>query len=67
MKWINIDQDNYSTYGIPTNKTIIVEDEHGWIGQAYWNNYDWVLETFDLIEHEIIFGKIIRYFVIDDN
>lgn len=59
--WIIIKEDTK----IPIDKTIIVEDVNGWIGQAYWNNYGWVLETFGQIHEEIYFDKIIRYFILN--
>mgnify|MGYP003418681883 CR=1 FL=1 len=59
--WIIIKEDTK----IPIDKTIIVEDVNGWIGQAYWNNYGWVLETFGQIHEEIYFDKIIRYIILN--
>jgi hypothetical protein len=60
MNWIEVTEDTI----IPIDKTIIVEDVHGWMGQAYWNHYGWVLETFGQIEREIYFDKIVRYFIV---
>ena len=62
MNWITVDKDNK----IPIDKTIIVEDVNGWTGQAYWNSYGWVLETFGQSYKEIYFDEIVRYFVIAD-
>lgn len=66
MKWIEIDPSIHSTKQIPLNETVIVEDENGWIGQAYWNDYDWVLETFGQVYRDINFGQIVRYFILKD-
>ncbi len=60
MKWIEVTEDTV----IPIDKTIIVEDCNGWLGQAYWNNYGWVLETFAQTNHEIYFDKIVRYMIL---
>lgn len=60
MEWITVTENTI----IPTDKTIIVEDENGWIGQAYWNNYDWCLETFNQINNFIYFDKIVRYMIL---
>lgn len=61
MEWIIINDDSE----VPTDQTIIVEDIHGWIGQAYRNsNNELVLETFGQISREIKFDKIVRYLII---
>lgn len=60
MEWISIK----SSDELPENKTIIVEDVNGWIGQAYKNGDVWSLETFGQISFSIDFDEIIRYFVI---
>jgi hypothetical protein len=59
--WIDIKEDSI----IPIDKTIIVEDINGWVGQAYWDNYGWVLETFGQTNTEIYFDKIIKYIILD--
>ena len=51
---------------IPTDKTIIVEDENFWIGQAYFYKGKWYLETFGQTNSKIEFSKIIRYLVLID-
>ena len=46
------------------NKTLIIEDEHKKIGQAYYENGNWILETFAETNYNIIFDKIIRYIIL---
>lgn len=60
MEWINVDNQNE----IPTDKTIIVEDINGWIGQAYKDGDVWTLETFGQISFSIDFGEIKRYVIL---
>jgi hypothetical protein len=59
--WIVVNNENE----IPTNKTIIVEDENGWIGQSYYNGSVFVLETFGQLSWDIVFGKIEKYLIIE--
>ena len=63
MDWIKVENGNE----IPTDKSIIVEDENGCIGQAFYDNglEAWLLETFGRTE-PVYFDKIERYFVIPD-
>jgi len=60
MEWIEVDNQNE----IPEDKTIIVEDINGWIGQAYKNGNVWTLETFGQISFSIDFGMIKRYIIL---
>jgi hypothetical protein len=62
MEWIYISEQDQ----IPTDKTIIVEDENFWMGQAYFENGKWYLETFGRTFGKIEFAKIERYFVVPD-
>ena len=62
MEWINIIRNREDE--IPTDKTIIVEDCNGWIGQAYLNEGRWVLEIFDQTMKNIEFSTIVRYLII---
>ncbi len=61
MEWISVTEDSE----IPTHKTIIVEDVNGWVGQAYFEDGWFFLETFGQIVSHIKFDKIIRYIIID--
>jgi len=60
MEWIYINDESE----IPIDKTVIVEDCNGWMGQAYQKNGGWWLETFGIME--IRFMKIVRYFIVVD-
>lgn len=60
MEWIYIADESE----LPTDKTIIVEDFYGWMGQAYLKNGKWVLETFGQVSFDIEFERIIKYFVV---
>ncbi len=62
MNWINVTKDTK----LPRDENIIVEDENGWIGNAYFDDYGWRLETFGRTSKEIYFDKIIRYFILDN-
>ena len=61
MKWIDV----WKTDEIPKDKTLIVEDCNGWMGQAYFEDGKWILETFDQSFNKIKFDKIRRYIVIE--
>lgn len=61
MKWINVSNQDE----IPKNKRIIVEDCNYWIGQAFWTDGGWQLETFGQGGREIYFDEIVRYLILD--
>jgi len=60
MEWINVTDQKT----IPVDETIIVEDDNGRIGQAYFNGKKWVLETFGEASFNIEFDEIIRYIIL---
>lgn len=62
MEWIYISNEE----DIPKDKTVIVEDENFWMGQAFFEKGKWYLETFGRTSAEIEFSKIVRYFVVSD-
>lgn len=62
MEWICISNEE----DIPKDKTVIVEDENFWMGQAYYENGKWYLETFGRTNQKIEFSEIKRYFIVSD-
>lgn len=60
MEWVNVKDQSE----IPTDKTIIVEDENGWIGQAYFDNGNFLLEIFTQTSVNIKFDTIVRYLIV---
>lgn len=63
MNWIKIEDESE----LPRYKTIIVEDENNWMGQAFFNDSigRWQLETFSQT-NPVFFDKIERYFIVPD-
>lgn len=62
MEWIYVSEQDQ----IPKDKTIIVEDEYFWMGQAFFENDKWYLETFGMSSQKIEFGEIKRYIIVTD-
>ena len=61
MEWIYVADESE----LPTDKTIIVEDSNGWMGQAYLKDGKWCLETFAQVSFDIEFDQIVKYFIVD--
>lgn len=62
MEWIYISDEEK----IPKDKTVIVEDKNFWMGQAYFENGKWYLETFGRTSEKIEFSKIERFIIVSD-
>lgn len=62
MEWIYVENQD----DIPKDETIILEDENFWIGNAYFENGKWYLETFNRTSTKIEFDTIVRYLILKD-